>query len=75
MQNTLMKSNINIAIGGNEVKQALTTKSLGVIIDKNNLVLMLSKPNTNPMKRSFSYAAAKIWNSQDARIRKEVLDQ
>ena len=41
----------------------------------NNLVLMLSKPNTNAMKRSFSYAAAKIWNSQDARIRKEVLDQ
>ena len=41
----------------------------------NNLVLMVSKPNTNAMKRSFSYAAAKIWNSQDARIRKEVLDQ
>ena len=41
----------------------------------NNLVLMLSKPNTNAMKRSFSYAVAKIWNSQDARIRKEVLDQ
>ena len=26
----------------------------------NNLVLMLSKPNTNAMTRSFSYAAAKI---------------
>ena len=34
-----------------------------------NLVLMLSKPNTNAMKRSFGYAAAKIWNSQDAKIR------
>ena len=200
LQNTLMDSNINIAIGGNEVKQVSTTKSLGVIIDKNlcwkehidsistrdsraigmirrakptlklmyqslvlpyfnycslvwancsqtlknkaqrlqnraarvitgdsydirskdilnilgwknleerrisqteayvtkalqgkcpeipyniknyqlrdnNLVLMLSKPNTNAIKRSFSYTAAKIWNSQDARIRKEVLDQ
>ena len=41
----------------------------------NNLVLMLSKPNTNPMKRSFSFAAAKIWNSQDITIRKEVLGQ
>ena len=30
-----MNSNINIAIGENEVKQVLTTKSLGVIIDKN----------------------------------------
>ena len=35
LQNTLMNSNINIAIGGNEVKQVLTTKSLGVIIGKN----------------------------------------
>ena len=36
LQNTLMNSNINIAIGGNEViKQVLTTKSLGVITDKN----------------------------------------
>ena len=41
----------------------------------NNLVLMLSKPNTNAMKRSFSYAAAKIMNSQDITIRKEVLGQ
>ena len=41
----------------------------------NNLVLMLSKPNTNAMKRSFSYAAAKIWNSQDTKIRKETLGQ
>ena len=41
----------------------------------NNLVLMLSKPNTNAMKRSFSYAAAKIWNSQDTKIRKEILGQ
>ena len=30
----------------------------------NNLVLMLSKPKTNAMKRSFGYAAAKIWNNQ-----------
>ena len=30
-----MNSNINIAIGENEVKQVLTTKSLGVITDKN----------------------------------------
>ena len=35
LQNTVMSSNINIAIGGNEVKQVLTTKRLGVIIDKN----------------------------------------
>ena len=35
LRNTLMNSNINIAIGENEVKQVLTTKSLGVIIDKN----------------------------------------
>ena len=41
----------------------------------NNFVLRLSIPNTNAMKRNFSYAAAKIWNSQDAKIRKKVLDQ
>ena len=41
----------------------------------NNLMLMLSKPNTNAMNRSFSYAAAKIWNSQDTKIRKETLAQ
>ena len=35
LQNTRMNSITNIAIGGNEVKQVLTTKSLGVIIDKN----------------------------------------
>ena len=29
----------------------------------NNNMLMLSKPSTNAMKRSFSYEAAKIWNT------------
>ena len=29
----------------------------------NNLMLMLSKPKTNAMKRSFSYTAAKIYSS------------
>ena len=43
--------------------------------EDNNLVLMLSKPNTNAMKKSFSYAAATIWNSQDITIGKEVLGQ
>ena len=28
----------------------------------NNLTLMLLKPNTNAMKRSFSYMAAIAWN-------------
>ena len=41
----------------------------------NNLVLMLSKPRTNAMKRSFSYAAAKIWNNQNINIRREILTQ
>ena len=30
----------------------------------NNLILSLWKPLTNDMKRSFSYAVAKIYNSQ-----------
>ena len=30
----------------------------------NNKMLMLSKPQTNALKRSFSYAAAKVWNSR-----------
>ena len=30
----------------------------------NNKMLMLSKPKTNAMKRSFSYAAAKVWNTE-----------
>ena len=40
----------------------------------NNLVLKLSKPKTNAMKRSFIYAAATIWNNQDINIRKEILN-
>ena len=28
----------------------------------NNKMLMLSKPKTNSMKRTFGYAAAKDWN-------------
>ena len=39
----------------------------------NNLMLMLSKPNTNAMKRSFSYAAAKIWNTQYTYEKSKVL--
>ena len=38
----------------------------------NNKMLMLSKPKTNAMKRSFSYAAAKVWNS---RVRDTVVSQ
>ncbi len=34
----------------------------------NDLVLGLSKPNTNSMKRSFSHAAAKFWNSERAEV-------
>ena len=36
----------------------------------NNVMLSLSKPKTNAMKMSFSYAAAKIWNSH---IHNEIL--
>ena len=35
-------------------------------------MLMLSKPKTNAMKRSFSYAAAKVWNN---RVRDTVVSQ
>ena len=38
----------------------------------NNKMLMLSKPKTNAMKRSFSYAAAKVWNN---RVRDTVVSQ
>ena len=38
----------------------------------NNKMLMLSKPKTNAMKRSFSYAAAKVRNS---RVRDTVVSQ
>ena len=41
----------------------------------NNLVLMLSKPNTNAMKRSFSYSAAKIWNRQSIDARRKVINE
>jgi ribosomal 50S subunit-associated protein YjgA (DUF615 family) len=30
----------------------------------NGKLLRLSKPNSNAMKRSFSYNAAKVWNQQ-----------
>ena len=31
----------------------------------NNNKLMLSKPETNSMKRTFGYAAAKVWNERN----------
>ena len=37
----------------------------------NNLMLRLAKPETNAMKKSFSYAAANIWNSQSISERKK----
>ena len=39
----------------------------------NNLVLKLSKPQTNAMKRSFSYVAAKIWNSQNNKYKHSAI--
>ena len=41
----------------------------------NNLVLMLSKPKTNAMKRSFSNTGAKIWNNQTIDTRNKVLNE
>ena len=38
----------------------------------NNKTLMLSKPKTNTMKRSFTYQAAQVWNNQ---TRETVLPQ
>ena len=40
----------------------------------NNLMLRLAKPKTNAMKKSFSYAAANIWNSQSISERKKVIN-
>jgi hypothetical protein len=34
----------------------------------------LAKPKTNAMKKSFSYAAANIWNSQSTSERKQVIN-
>jgi hypothetical protein len=31
----------------------------------NNNKLMLSKPKTNSLKRTFGYAAAKVWNERN----------
>ena len=42
------------------------------IANNKNLQIMLSKPKTNAMKRSFSYLAAKVWNN---RTRETVLPQ
>jgi hypothetical protein len=36
-------------------------------------MLMLSKPKTNAMKKSFSYAAPNIWNSQSISERSKVI--
>ena len=38
----------------------------------NNLVLRLAKPKTNAMKKSFSYAAANISNSQSMEERTKI---
>ena len=40
----------------------------------NDLVLGLSKPNINAMRRSFRHAAAKFWNSQNKTKRAEVIN-
>lgn len=40
----------------------------------NDLVLGLSKPNTNTMKISFSHAVSKFWNSQNKTKRAEVIN-
>jgi hypothetical protein len=39
----------------------------------NDLMLRLANPKTNAMKKSFSYAAANIWNSQSISERKKVI--
>ncbi len=39
----------------------------------NDLTLRLANPKTNAMKKSFSYAAANIWNSQSISERKKVI--
>ena len=36
-------------------------------------MLRLANPKTNAMKKSFSYAAANIWNSQSITERKKVV--
>ena len=60
--------------------ESYVTKALQILDKKyqlrnNNLVLMLSKPNTNAMKRSFSYSAAKIWNRQSIDARRKVINE
>ena len=40
----------------------------------NNQILVLAKPKTNAMMRSFSYAGAKIWNQQSITYRKNILN-
>ena len=44
-------------------------------LKNNNPVVMLSKPNTNAMKRSVRYSAAKIWNSQSIDARRKVINE
>ncbi len=39
----------------------------------NDLMLRLANPEINAMKKSFSYAAANIWNSQSISERKKVI--
>lgn len=40
----------------------------------NNQMLVLAKPKTNAMMRSFSYAGAKIWNQQPITYRNNLLN-
>ena len=42
-------------------------------LQSNNNTLMLSKPRTNAMKRSFSYKAAYVWNSLPIDLKNTVL--
>ena len=40
----------------------------------NNLMLRLSKPKTNAMKKAFSYEGAKVWNNQSAEYKSIILN-
>ena len=53
---------MNWSARGNVLNQYLRNTSIGTTVRSNNKMLMLSKPKTTSMKRTFGYAAAKDWN-------------
>ena len=55
------------------IDQFQISENIRYNLRSNNNMLMLAKPRTNAMKRSFSYKAAKVWNTLPLSLKQESI--